>query len=274
MKNTGEGPIVQIKDICDLYNTDMIASIAFGLRSYSLRNTYRAQLCRYSLEIFFISFRRAIDLCLIFLTPKLLRFIRPKLFAPEHTDFLRRLVVSMLDDRMRNGNMRNDLIEMLLTFRMEAALNQDKTHFAHLQEYLVAQAGTFQLAGIQTCSSTLAFAIYELARQPKVQERLHLEIKETVGSGDPLTTLSYEKVESMSYLNMVVEETLRKYPIVPFLERECTPLNKKRFVSFRPHAECMARRGMPVYISNLALHYDPQVSSRFTEKVLYVFFLL
>lgn len=261
MKNqSSEGTIVQIKDICDLYNTDMIASIAFGLRSHSLRNTYRAQLFGHSHYLFVISFRRAIDLCLIFIMPKLVKLLRPKLFTGDHTDFLRRLVVSMLEERQRTGGMRNDLIEMLLTFKMEAELNKDKSHFAHQQDYLVAQAATFQLAGIQTCSATLAFALYELARQPHIQKRLHLEILETLGSEDPPSSLNYEKVERMSYLSMVVDETLRKYPVVPFLERECTPLNKKRFVTFRPHAECMARRGMPVYISNLALHYDPQVS--------------
>lgn len=254
---SSEGTIVQIKDICDLYNTDMIASIAFGLRSYSLRSTHRAQLFGHSHDMFVISFRRAIDLCLIFIVPKLVKWLRPKLFTSEHTDFLRRLVVSMLQERERTGGMRNDLIEMLLTFKMEAQLNKDKSHFAHQQDYLVAQAATFQLAGIQTCSATLAFALYELARQPHLQERLHLEIVETVGSQDP-PIMDYEKVEQMSYLSMIVDETLRKYPVVPFLERECTPLNKKRYVTFRPHAECMARRGMPVYISNLALHYDPQ----------------
>ncbi|GBP00624.1 Probable cytochrome P450 6v1 [Eumeta japonica] len=35
-RRTGNGPIVQIKDICDLY-TDMIASIAFGLRSLTTK---------------------------------------------------------------------------------------------------------------------------------------------------------------------------------------------------------------------------------------------
>ncbi|XP_061402504.1 probable cytochrome P450 6v1 [Musca vetustissima] len=256
-RNNSDGPIVQIKDICDLYNTDMIASIAFGLKSYSLRNTMRSQLGGHSREMFVISYRRAVDLCLIFIIPKLVKFLRPQLFTSEHTEFIRRLVIGVLEDRERNGILRNDLIETLLTFKKEAELNPDKSHFAHQQEYLVAQAAVFQLAGIQTSSSTLAFALYELARQPKLQERLHLEITATLGDLNG-NELDYEHVERMTYLGMVVDETLRKYPIVPFLERECTPLNRKRFVSFRPNAECMARRGMPVYISNLALHYDPQ----------------
>lgn len=257
-QNNSDGPIVQIKDVCDLYNTDMIASIAFGLKSYSLRNTMRSQLGGHSHEMFEITYRRAVDLCLIFIVPKLVKFLRPRLFTSDHTEFIRRLVVSVLEDRERNGGMRNDLIESLLTFKKEAELNSDKSHFAHQQDYLVAQAAVFQLAGIQTCSSTLAFALYEMAGHPHVQKRLHLEISETMEKyGD---VLNYEHVEHMTYLGMVVDETLRKYPIVPFLERECTPLNRRRFVSFRPNAECMARRGMPVYISNLALHYDPQVS--------------
>ncbi|GBP00626.1 Probable cytochrome P450 6v1 [Eumeta japonica] len=118
----------------------------------------------------------------------------------------------MLDDR-REMAVYAMIIELLLTFQMEAELKRQDT-FAHQEEYLVARH--FQLAGIQTCSSTLAFALYELARQPALQERLHFEIRQTLGNEDPPTSLSFEKVESMTYLNMVVEETLRKYPVVPF----------------------------------------------------------
>ncbi|TDG39455.1 hypothetical protein AWZ03_014124 [Drosophila navojoa] len=258
--DASRGVIVSIKDVCDLYNTDMIASIAFGLRSYSLRNT-QSEIGSHCQDIFKPNVRRIIDFFVIFFLPKLVPLMRSKLFTETHSEFLRRVIQLVIEERERGGDLRNDLIEMLLTLKKEADLQQDKTHFTHHQDFLAAQAATFEVAGIETCSSTMSFALYELAKQPLMQERLRREIRHTFAlaaahGGGP--GLSYELIAGMRYLEMVVEETLRKYPIVPVLERECSPINKKRFYSLRPHAECYARRGMPVFISNLAIHHDPQ----------------
>jgi len=122
----------------------------------------------------------------------------------------------------------------------------------------------------------MSFALYELAKQPLMQSRLRREIREAFAD-DPNGKLTFEAISRMQFLDMVVEETLRKYPIVPLLERECTPINKKRFYSLRPHAECYARRGMPVFISNLAIHHDPKVGMGKVTPIfgiLGVFFLI
>ncbi|EDV95133.1 probable cytochrome P450 6v1 [Drosophila grimshawi] len=248
------GVVVSIKDVCDLYNTDMIASIAFGLRSYSLRNT-QSEIGSHCREIFRPNVRRMVDFFVIFFLPKLAPLLRCKLFTEPHSEFLRRVIQLVIEERERGGDLRNDLIEMLLTLKKEADLQQDKSHFTHNQDFLAAQAASFEVAGIATCSATLSFALYELAKQPLIQERLRREIRDAFNAGPGL---SYERIAGMHYLEMVVEETLRMYPIVPILERECTPINKKRFYSLRPHAECYARRGMPVFISNLAIQHDPQ----------------
>ncbi|XP_054729890.1 probable cytochrome P450 6v1 [Anastrepha obliqua] len=248
--------VVNVKEICDMYNTDLIASIAFGLRSYSLRNK-QTELGSHCREMYTLTFRRVFDLCVIFFLPKFITLLRRNLLTPAHADFLRRTVLQVIQERERIGILRNDLIEMLLTLKMEAALNQDRSHFTHQEDYLVAQAATFELMGIESCAATMSFALYELAKQPLLQARLRAEIRQTIG-GAQSNDITYDKVKDMKYLAMVVDETLRKYPNVPVLERECTPINKKRFYPLRPYAECFARRGMPVYISNLAIHHDPK----------------
>ncbi|XP_030379305.1 probable cytochrome P450 6v1 [Scaptodrosophila lebanonensis] len=253
----GTGVVVHIKDVCDLYNTDMIASIAFGLRSYSLRNT-QSEIGSHCQDIFMPNMRRIIDFFVIFFLPKFVPLLRSKLFTEAHAEFLRRVILLVIEERERSGDLRNDLIEMLLTLKKEADLQQDKTHFTHQQDFLAAQAASFEVAGIETCAATMSFALYELAKQPLMQARLRREIRQAFAAAGPSEGLCYERIMNMQYLDMVVDETLRKYPIVPLLERECTPINKKRFYSLRPHVECYARRGMPVFISNLAIHHDPK----------------
>ncbi|KAH6650841.1 cytochrome P450 [Chaetomium tenue] len=69
------------------------------------------------------------------------------------------------------------------------------------------------LAGRDTTACTLSWTIYELARHPEILEKLRAEILSVVGSTRAPT---YDDLKSMKYLQNVMNETLRLYPIVPF----------------------------------------------------------
>ena len=64
-----------------------------------------------------------------------------------------------------------------------------------------AQAFVFFVAGYETSSSTTTYALYELAKNPEIQEKLQNEIDEAYLSTDGVT---YEKLlGDMKYLHMV-----------------------------------------------------------------------
>jgi cytochrome P450 len=69
------------------------------------------------------------------------------------------------------------------------------------------------LAGRDTTACTLSWAVYELARHPDVLEKLRAEILSVVG---PTRAPTYDDLKSMKYLQNVMNETLRMYPVVPF----------------------------------------------------------
>lgn len=69
------------------------------------------------------------------------------------------------------------------------------------------------LAGRDTTACTLSWAIYELARHPECVKRLRAEILSVVG---PDRAPTYDDLKSMKYLQNVMNETLRLYPVVPF----------------------------------------------------------
>ncbi|GAB1310348.1 Cytochrome P450 alkane hydroxylase [Madurella fahalii] len=69
------------------------------------------------------------------------------------------------------------------------------------------------LAGRDTTACTLSWTIYELARHPECVEKLRAEILSVVG---PTRAPTYEDLKSMKYLQNVMNETLRLYPVVPF----------------------------------------------------------
>jgi cytochrome P450 len=69
------------------------------------------------------------------------------------------------------------------------------------------------LAGRDTTACTLAWTIYELSLQPEIVNKLRREIIEKVGLE---RTPNYEDLKDMKYLQYVLNETLRLYPVVPY----------------------------------------------------------
>lgn len=65
----------------------------------------------------------------------------------------------------------------------------------------MANAYQFFAAGFETTSSTIGFALYELAINEDIQNKLRTEIRETIENHGGL---SYEALQEMKYLHMVI----------------------------------------------------------------------
>ncbi|XP_043302436.1 25-hydroxyvitamin D-1 alpha hydroxylase, mitochondrial isoform X1 [Cervus canadensis] len=70
------------------------------------------------------------------------------------------------------------------------------------------------LAGVDTVSNTLSWALYELSRHPEIQTALHAEISAALGPGSS-TQPSATALSQLPLLKAVVKEVLRLYPVVP-----------------------------------------------------------
>ncbi|XP_017853315.1 probable cytochrome P450 308a1 [Drosophila busckii] len=83
---------------------------------------------------------------------------------------------------------------------------------------VAGHAATLLLEGYETSASLLAFALYELARNPLKQRRLQAELDAVAGQ----QLLSHEALESLSYAEATLYETLRLHPAMPALQKRCT----------------------------------------------------
>ena len=74
------------------------------------------------------------------------------------------------------------------------------------------------VAGYETTSTALACATYELARHPKILQKLQEEIDQLhlsneMSDEETKTNPDYDIVAQMPYMDMFVSEVLRMYPI-------------------------------------------------------------
>ena len=75
---------------------------------------------------------------------------------------------------------------------------------------VIAQSFVFLIAGYETSSNTLGLTSHHIATHPEVQEKLQQEIDSVWTDGEQVPT--YETVNELPYLDMVISETLRLYP--------------------------------------------------------------
>lgn len=88
-------------------------------------------------------------------------------------------------------------------------------------EDLLAQCTLFFVAGFETVSACLCFTAHELLENPEIQNKLYVEILDTQKSLDR-NALHYDTLMKMSYTDMVISESLRKWPPAIITDRICS----------------------------------------------------
>lgn len=119
---TGNGKTVEIKEFCIKFTTDLIASTAYGLEVNAFKDP-NAEFCKYSKMLFRFSIIRAYEMLAIFFMPKVVCLTGLKMFGEEPTKFLRKVFWETITARIKSGEKRYDLIDMLIELKQ----NPDNT---------------------------------------------------------------------------------------------------------------------------------------------------
>ena len=248
--------IVEIRDLLARYNTDIIASIAFGIENDSVNdsnNIFREK----GRKVFASTIKNSIRQTLTFITPKVNQYFKIKSVDDDVEEFFLSMIKQTVDYREKNNVQRNDFMQLLLQLKNDGycAVDADEDSTDNGEEIdktkltlneLAAQAFVFFLAGFETTSSTMSYCLFELAKNLYIQRAVQDEIDR---HGD----ITYDSINAMKYLDCCVDETLRKYPPVPMLNRECSKDYKI------PNTNLTIPKGTPILIPVLGLHRDPQI---------------
>jgi cytochrome P450 len=138
---------------------------------------------------------------------------RPGFVAgPRAISALRAAVAKMIRERRESGAQeRNDLMQRLI------AAHDPETGQSMNDEQLIDNALTFYLAGHETTAKALTWTLYLLARSPTWAAALEDEIARVTGSAP----IAAEHIERLVLVGQVLKESMRVYPPVPMMSRQC-----------------------------------------------------
>jgi cytochrome P450/NADPH-cytochrome P450 reductase len=141
---------------------------------------------------------------------KMRRGAQRKLLADSK--FMDDTVGEILAERKASGEPGNDLLGHML-------VGTDKQGNSLPDHNIVAQCVTFLVAGHETTSGLLSFAISYLLKHPEVVARAHEEIDRVLGT-DPSAPPTVAQVQQLAYIRQILDETLRLWPTAPAFTRQ------------------------------------------------------
>ncbi|CAL1712458.1 unnamed protein product [Somion occarium] len=138
--------------------------------------------------------------------PWLAQFILMIPNAGEGMKHMRKFNLARMQDRMHSDVKRKDLFYYI---HNEDGAEPQQPPIAQL----LADANLAIIAGSDTTSTTLSNIFFSLLRNPGVYKKLQAEVDQWYPQGSDATDPEHH--QDMSYLDAVINETLRLFPVVP-----------------------------------------------------------
>ena len=198
---------LEVKDIMTRFTIDVISSVSFGMESNTL-NGEHPEMIKHFREIFGIDQSNTFYFLIHFSFPDLAKLLKLKFFSKGVTDYFTNVISENIKSREDRNESRNDLLNMLIQLKNKGSIDGE---FSTLTKKLtlnecLAQAFIFFFGGSDTSSTTISYALTELAYNLDIQDKLRQEILEK--TKDTNGDITYEALHEMKYLSQVVDGKL------------------------------------------------------------------
>ncbi|VVC90586.1 unnamed protein product [Leptidea sinapis] len=248
------GEAINFSDFYEKYSMEIVGSVGFGVECNGLKNNdsefYQRGHEYFEPKSLYWTIIRAIS----FFAPEFFKKLRINRINPEINKFFFNLVKESVEYRQQHNYRRADFLEALIDLKNEGEkLKSNDTDTSDTFTLIDVAANTmlYMFAGYETSATTGQFAAYELARHPDIQARARDEILTVLQKHGGECT--YEAQNEMTYLNMVLDETMRIHPPMRALFRRCTK-------DFRlPDSDVVIEEGTLVFIPIHSIQMDPDI---------------
>lgn len=209
---------LEAKEFSTKFTTDVITSCIFGVQAHSFQYE-NATFKMIGKKMFDSNYATSLRQAFYYVWHDLVRLLKLPFLDKSVTDFMREVFWKILQERETGNYKRNDFIDILIDIKRawteENSIKYGESCivFRLVQclifeipegDRVIAQAGMFFLAGFETVSSTIAFALYELCLNKDIQNKVRVEILHVLSNHGKFT---FEAVQDMKYLQMVIYGT-------------------------------------------------------------------
>uniref|UniRef100_A0A915APW7 Uncharacterized protein n=1 Tax=Parascaris univalens TaxID=6257 RepID=A0A915APW7_PARUN len=254
--------IFEAKELCGNYTMDAIGKCAFGVdvgsqHGDSLFAKYARQILGFTLwdpRVLFITLFPNVARYIENFTGREMRNHEANKYI---VDGIRKVIAERRSHRKAG---KPDFLQLLLDCSDER--NAESEIDREISDGIVAEGGNkvklnddlvisqcfiFIVAGYETSSATLQFCLYNLATNPIVQEKGHEEVMRIVGDKE---LIEYDDLTKMSYIDHIIKETLRLFPPIPSVSRQC---NEEMFIN-----GVKFEKGCNINAAVFAIHYNEE----------------
>ncbi|CAJ0579963.1 unnamed protein product, partial [Mesorhabditis spiculigera] len=266
--NTGKG--FDIHKFYQEYTMDVIARVAMGQKG-------SRQFDNPAVALVLETFMRRVDSPIFYWilgTPFWAEITR-KLFVMtaqlRGSPFLKviKLIESAVEERRRQRSAQtewhepNDFIDLFLDAEAEVELDGKEIDKNYVKverklgnQEIVAQCFVFLLAGFDTTANSLSYVTYLLATHPEKLERVVEELDQVLGDEKEFT---YDMLNELKYLDNVVKEGLRMYPLGAFA-------NSRTCMKPTTLGNVEVEEGTLVVSDPWTIHYDKEIWGRDADE--------
>ncbi|XP_055691179.1 probable cytochrome P450 6d4 [Lutzomyia longipalpis] len=252
------GNEVDMFDLMGRHMTNVIASAILGFEVDCIADP-NAPIREAGKRFFKPSGMNGFRLGMSFFLPTVSQWIRLKTTDARYEEIMMTMVKQIVEEREKTNSENKDFMQMLIQLRNSGVIkeeddwtiktNTDKSAKMSLGE-VAAQVHLFYIAGYDTTALTIAYCLFELAKQPHLLTKAQKEIRDVLKRHDG--QLTYDSVAEMKFLDCCVYEILRLYSLVIILKRECS---KDYHV---PGTDSVIEKGTPIMIPTVSIHHDPK----------------
>ncbi|XP_076293769.1 cytochrome P450 9e2-like [Lasioglossum baleicum] len=235
-----------MQDIFRRYANDVVATCSFGIAVDSMNDPDNVF---YKLGRESLNFSTWVSLKILTgrSFPTISRLLGIKIFGSKPRKFFTKVVAETTRIREEKGIHKPDMIQLMLDSR-------DKDGNRLSVDEMTNQAFVFFLAGFETTATMMCLVAQLIATNPEIKSKVLLEVEEAhrkMAEGQP----TYDVIRDMTYLDVVIDETLRMYPIASFLDRIC--VKEFELPPAKPGAKSVTvKPGESLWFLPTGIHHD------------------